>query len=125
MGTQTQLAVFGMYPSKLTFQPASLAFGNKVSVDTSSKPRTVTITNSGRKRSMPLSIAMESVSPPQFAIKSQCEKVLKPRKSCKVSVTFTPTNTTPQLGTLTIIDDEPNSPQSVSLSGTGKAAGTK
>ena len=125
MGTQTQLAAFGMYPSKLTFQPASLAFGNKVSVSTTSKPKTVTITNSGRKRSMPLSIAMESASPPQFAIKSQCEKVLKPRKSCKVSVTFTPTNTTPQLGTLTIVDDEPGSPQSVSLSGTGKPSGNK
>jgi hypothetical protein len=125
MGTQTQLAVFGMYPSRLAFQPASLAFGNKVSVGTTSKPKTLTITNTGRKRSMPLSVAMESTSPPQFAIKSQCEEVLKPRKSCKVSVTFKPTNTTPQLGTLTIVDDEPTSPQSVSLSGTGKPAGSK
>jgi hypothetical protein len=125
LGTQTQLAVFGMYPSKLTFQPAALGFGNKVSVGAISKPQTVTITNSGRKRSMPASIAMESASPPQFAIKSQCEKVLKPGKSCKVSVTFKPTSTTPQLGTLTIVDDEPGSPQSVSLSGTGKPAGTK
>jgi hypothetical protein len=125
MGTQTQLAVFGMYPSKLTFQPASLAFGNRVSVGTTSKPQTVTITNSGRKRSMPLSIAMESASPPPFTITSQCEKVLRPGKSCKVSVTFTPTNTFSQLGTLTIVDDAPTSPQSVSLSGTGKAAATK
>ena len=50
MGTQTQLAVFGMFPSRLTFNPASLAFGDKVSVGTTSKPKTVTITNSGRKR---------------------------------------------------------------------------
>ena len=125
MGTQTQLAVFGMYPSKLTLQPASLAFGNRVSVGTTSKPQTVTITNSGRKRSMPLSIAMESASPPPFTITSQCEKVLKPGKSCKVSVNFKPTNTISQLGTLTIVDDAPTSPQSVSLSGTGKAAATK
>jgi hypothetical protein len=124
VGTQTKLAVFGMYPSRLTFSPASLAFGN-VSVSTTSKPKTVTITNSGRKRSMPLSITMESASPPQFAIKSQCEKALKPHKSCKVSVTFAPTNTFLDLGTLTIVDDEPNSPQTVSLSGTGKAAGSK
>jgi Abnormal spindle-like microcephaly-assoc'd, ASPM-SPD-2-Hydin len=119
MGTQTQLAVFGMFPSKLTINPASLVFG-EVSVGTTSKPRTVTITDSGRKRSMPLSIAMESTSAP-FAIKSQCEKTLKPHKSCKVSVTFAPTNTTARQGTLTIVDDEPNSPQTVSLSGTGKA----
>jgi Abnormal spindle-like microcephaly-assoc'd, ASPM-SPD-2-Hydin len=122
MGTQTQLAVFGMYPSKLTFRPAALAFGNRVIVGTTSKPQTVTITNSGRKRSMPLKIAIESASPPQFAIKSQCEKVLKPGKSCKVSVTFTPIVTTLDLGTLTIVDDAPTSPQSVSLSGTGKPA---
>jgi len=74
---------------------------------------------------MALGVAMESASPRQFTIKSQCEKILEPRKSCKVSVTFTPTNTTPQLGTLMIIDDEPTSPQSVSLSGTGKLAGSK
>jgi hypothetical protein len=40
-------------------------------------------------------------------------------------VTFAPTNTFLDLGTLTIVDDEPNSPQTVSLSGTGKAAGSK
>jgi hypothetical protein len=40
-------------------------------------------------------------------------------------VTFSPSNTFSELGTLSIIDDEPNSPQTVSLSGTGKAAGSK
>jgi hypothetical protein len=125
VGTQTQLAVYGMFPSKLIIQPASLAFGNNVSIGTTSKPKTVTITNSGHKRSMPVSIAMESASPSQFAIKSQCEKILKPHKSCKVSVTFRPISTTPQQGALTIVDNDPNSPHSVSLSGTGKPAGTK
>jgi hypothetical protein len=42
-----------------------------------------------------------------------------------VSVTFSPTDTTPQSGTLTISDNVTGAPQSVSLSGTGKAAKKK
>jgi len=56
-----------------------------------------------------------------FAVKSGCEKTLEPGKSCKVSVTFTPTDTTRQTGSLKIVDNVIGSPQSVSLSGTGKA----
>jgi len=64
---------------------------------------------------------MENVSPSVFALKSKCAKTLKPGKSCKVSVTFKPTDTSPQTGTLMIIDNAANSPQQVGLSGTGKA----
>ena len=63
---------------------------------------------------------MQSVTPGAFAVKSQCNKTLKPGKSCKVSVTFTPPNTTPQMSTLMIFDNAPGSPQSIPLTGTGK-----
>jgi len=68
-----------------------------------------------------VSIESESASPPVFAVKSGCEETLAPGKSCKVSVTFTPANTTRQTGSLKIVDNVIGSPQSVSLSGTGKA----
>jgi hypothetical protein len=68
---------------------------------------------------------MESASPSVFAVKSECKKTLKPGKSCKASVTFKPTNTTPQTGSLMIYDNVSGSPQSVALSGTGMAAKTK
>jgi len=129
MGTQTQLAVFGLLPSvreELTITPDSIAFGDKVTVGTTSKPKRVTIKNAGSKKTgLAVDIKMESASPSVFAVKSECEKTLKPGKSCKVSVTFKPTDTTLQTGSLKIVDNVSGSPQYVGLSGTGKAARKK
>ncbi len=127
MGTQTQLAVFGLFPggvrNQLSFSPASLGFGSKVPVGTTSKHRTVTITNvSNKKTGFTVVVAMQTASPSMFAMKSGCEKTLNPGQTCKVKVTFKPTNTTPQSGALMIYDNLTNSPQIVPLSGTGRAA---
>jgi Abnormal spindle-like microcephaly-assoc'd, ASPM-SPD-2-Hydin len=82
----------------------------------------VTIKNGSKKKGgLPVTIQMETSSSPVFLIKSQCHKTLKPGKRCKVSVTFNPTDTTPQTGTLKIFDNAAGSPQTVGLSGTGKA----
>jgi len=97
-----------------------------VTVGTTSAPKTVTIKNAGKKKTgVAVSIESESASPSVFAVKSECEETLAPGKSCKVSVTFTPANTTAQTGSLKIVDNAAGSPQSVSLSGTGKAAKKK
>ena len=120
--TQTPTATPTPISEKLTFSPSSIAFGKTVTVGTTSAPKTVTITNAGKKKKgLAVSIESESASPPVFAVKSGCEKTLEPGKSCKVSVTFTPTDTTRQTGSLKIVDNVIDSPQSVSLSGTGKA----
>jgi len=118
---------FGASPAPTpTISPASLAFGKKVTVGTTSAPKTVTIKNAGKKKTgVAVSIESESASPSVFAVKSECEETLAPGKSCKVSVTFTPANTTAQTGSLKIVDNAAGSPQSVSLSGTGKAAKKK
>ena len=126
VGTQTQLAVFGLFPggirNQLSFSPHSLRFGSKVTVGATSKHRTVTITNvSNKKTGFKVSVAMQTASPSMFAMKSECEKTLDPGQTCKASVTFKPTNTTPQTGELMIYDNLATSPQSVPLSGTGKA----
>jgi hypothetical protein len=87
----------------------------------------VTIKNDGNKKTgVPVTIAMESASPSVFAVKSQCKKTLSPGKSCKVSVTFKPVDdTTAETGSLMIFDNAGGSPQSVTLSGMGKAAKKK
>jgi len=107
---------------KLTFSPRSLAFGS-VTVGTTSKPKTVTITNAGSKKTgLAVNIEIESASPPVFTVSSRCEETLDPGKSCKVSVTFQPgTDTKLQTEKLMIYDNVTGSPQAVSLSGTGKA----
>jgi hypothetical protein len=67
-----------------------------------------------------VSITGETADAP-FAVTTQCIESLAPGESCKVSVIFSPTDTTEQNGTLTINDDEAGAPQKVPLSGTGKA----
>jgi len=104
---------------KLSIRPKSLRFGT-LKVGTTSKPKSVTIKNAGKKKGLPVIIEMESASLSVFAVKSECVKTLAPGKSCKVSVTFTPASTTPQKGALTIFDNGIGAPQTVSLSGSGK-----
>ena len=120
--TQTPTATPTPTSAKLTISPHSLAFGKTVKVGNTSAPKTVTITNAGKKK-IRLAVSVESWNawPPVFAVKSECEKTLAPGKSCKVSVTFTPPDTTRQTGSLIIYDNVIGSPQSVSLAGTGKA----
>jgi Abnormal spindle-like microcephaly-assoc'd, ASPM-SPD-2-Hydin len=119
--TATPTATPTTIEQKLVISPASLAFGDKTEVGHTSKAKKVTIKNAGKKKTLSVDIEMETVSPKVFVLKSGCEKTLAPGKKCKVSVTFMPTDTTPQTGTLTITDNVTGEPQSVGLSGTGKA----
>ncbi len=126
--TATQTPTFTPTPisEKLTVSPYRLSFGTKVTVGTTSKPRTVTIKNAGRKRTgLAVSIESESASSSVFAVKSECEKTLMPGKSCKASVTFHPVDTTPRSGRLMIFDNVTGAPQKMELLGTGKAVKKK
>ncbi|MGA8792766.1 choice-of-anchor D domain-containing protein, partial [Candidatus Binatus sp.] len=107
--------------AKLEISPKSgVKFGKSTAVDTVSKPKTVTIKNASSKKSaITLSISSESADAP-FAVSSECITSLEPGTSCKVSVTFSPTNTMEQTGTLIINDNETGAPQMIPLSGTGK-----
>ena len=94
-------------------------FGGKNKVGKKSKAKKVTIKNTSSKSShISVHITGETTSAP-FAVKSQCIKTLAPGKSCKVQVTFTPPDTSPQTGNLIVNDDAAGAPQSVPLLGTG------
>src|SRR5215469_12772298 len=105
----------------LSFKPTSLNFGTGTKVGKASKAKKITIKNTSSKSSkLSVSVTSESATTP-FAIKgSQCIKTLAPGKSCQVSVTFTPSDTTPQNGFLTVHDNAQGNPQMIPLSGTGK-----
>jgi parallel beta-helix repeat protein len=107
----------------LSISPSSLNFGDKTAVGKPSKAKHLTIKNNGNKKTgAAVSVTMESASPSVFTVKSQCDKTLAPGKKCKVSVIFTPMDdTTAETGSLMIIDSATGSPQSVGLSGMGKA----
>ena len=95
--------------------PIFLSFGYEV-VGTTSPAKTVTLKNTGTGT---LEISSITASG-DFAISANtCGAALAGKKSCKVSITFTPMALGKRTGALTFTDNAINSPQPVPLSGTG------
>jgi Abnormal spindle-like microcephaly-assoc'd, ASPM-SPD-2-Hydin/Divergent InlB B-repeat domain len=99
----------------ITPSPASLTFGSQV-VGTTSPSQPVTVTNSGA-----LSTTISIAPSGDFAETNTCPATLNAGTNCTVNVTFTPTATGSRTGSITITDTAANSPQTVSLTGTGAA----
>ena len=107
----------------VTLSPTSLSFGNQA-VETTSAAKTVTLKNPGTTTLYNSSIAITAGNS-FFAISNNtCGAMLAAGKTCKVSVTFTPTQLAAETGTLRFTDNASGSPQMVSLSGTGVAQAT-
>jgi uncharacterized protein YjdB len=104
-------------PATATVSPNTLVFASQP-VHVASAAQTVTLTNSG---SAQLNIS-SIVATGDFSQTNNCSSVLPGSTSCSVSVTFTPTAAGSRTGTLTFTDNATNSPQAVSLSGTGVLA---
>jgi hypothetical protein len=88
-------------------------------VSTTSAPQTLTLTNTGNGALTPVTITVSG----DFAQTNTCGSSVPANGSCTISVTFTPTAVGTRNGALTIVDNASNSPQTVSLSGTGTAPG--
>src|SRR5207245_2305821 len=118
------LAGTGIVPA-VTLAPTNLAFGTQ-RLSTTSPAQTVTLTNSGTATLSITSIALAGSNPGDFAVAGSgvapCPLAGGPvaaSASCAFTVTFTPAATGARTATVTITDDAPGSPQSVSLAGTG------
>src|SRR2546421_751441 len=115
------LAGTGIVPA-VTLAPTNLAFGTQ-RLSTTSPAQTVTLTNSGTATLSITSIALAGLDPGVFAIAAgtTCTNgaTVVAGASCLVNLTFTPTAASARTATVTITDDAPGSPQSVSLAGTG------
>jgi hypothetical protein len=98
--------------SAVSVSPSSLTFGTQATGTTSGQ-QTVTVTNNGTG-----SLTVTSVqTSAQFGATNTCGAPIPAVGTCTIQVTFTPTSSGAQTGTLTINDNAPNSPQTVSLSG--------
>ena len=84
-------------------------------VSTKSAPQAITLTNTGNAALNSLSITRSG----DFAETNTCGGSLAGGASCTISVTFSPLNAGGLSGTITLTDSASNSPQVVSLSGTG------
>lgn len=98
--------------------PAALIFGSE-KIGSSSRKQTVTFTNN---QSTALSINSIASSLNDFLVTSTCPlrpSTLAAGASCTASLTFKPTATGTRSGTLSFVDNANNSPQKVSMVGTG------
>lgn len=93
---------------------------NTEAVGVTTPAQTVTITNNGAN---PVTISGISASSDYNVSNDNCSggPALNTNDTCTVDVTFTPTSSGSDPGTLTIADDDPGSPQHLDLTGQGVA----
>lgn len=101
---------------------ASLIFANRAT-GTSSTPQTVTITNIGDATLTIASINQTGSSSGDFVTTSFCGVFVAAGASCNISVFFTPSVTGLRTASLVIYDNAGDSPQTITLTGTGTVAG--
>jgi hypothetical protein len=107
-------------PGVFTAAPDNVAFGHVAA----SSPQTITetLTNGGNST---VTISSDSLSGPDqgdFSLSADsCHGAVDPGLTCSVDITFTPSSSGSESASLDIADDDPSSPQSVPLTGTGVA----
>ncbi|MGB6903674.1 MAG: choice-of-anchor D domain-containing protein [Acidobacteriaceae bacterium] len=101
-----------------SFSANSLSFGtakaNSVSVT-----KTITLSNPGGTALGITGFTFTGVDPHDFSEASACPASLASKGSCVITVTFKPTAKGSRTATMVVTDTAQNSPQSISLSGTG------
>ena len=99
---------------KVSFSSGSLTFPAQ-KVGTTSAPVSLKLTNRGAGALLISGIAITG----DFHQTNNCPASLSSNSSCTISVTFAPTKTGTRSGILSVTDNATNSPQKVSLTGTG------
>ncbi len=115
--TTVSLTVNASTSPIVSLTPTALTWGGIV-LGTTSSGKTVTVKNTGTATLNISNIAISGDFAPTTS-PIPCGSTLAVGKSCKIKVTFTPTQSGARIGDITITNDAPNSPQTVSLSGTG------
>jgi hypothetical protein len=110
------VALSGTGTVPVTLSPASKTFP-ATKVGTSSAAKVFTLTN---KQSVALTGISTSTTGDFSVSSSTCSTSLAAKSSCQISVIFTPTQTGTRTGSLQVSDSAVGSPQSSSLTGTGK-----
>ncbi len=98
----------------VSLSPSNVAFG-AVRLGTTSNTQTVSITNSGKAT---LNIASLTVDG-DFSETDTCGYSIAAGASCNLVLRFTPAAVGTRTGRVTIIDDAPTSPQTITMSGAG------
>jgi hypothetical protein len=100
----------------ITFAPTQISFPNQAA-GTTSGATNVTMTNN---LSVPLAISSIQ-SPAPFAVTNTCGASIPGGASCSLSVTFGPSAVQSYSASVTVTDNDPSSPQSFKVTGSGIA----
>jgi trimeric autotransporter adhesin len=87
---------------------------------TVSAAQSITVTNSGTATLNTASIALAGTNPTNFVQVNTCAPTLAPAASCAIYVAFKPAAAAAYSASIKITDNGASSPQSITLSGTGK-----
>ena len=113
------MALTGTGVVQAQVSPISVTFGPQ-RVRTTSGPREVTLTNNLSTALAIGSIMFRGAGPGDFAQTNTCGSRLGPRSQCAIFVTFRPQATGARSATLNVNDSANNTPQTVTLGGTGE-----
>jgi hypothetical protein len=101
-----------------TLSATSLTFATQLA-GTTSPAQSVTLTNYGAAALSITGIGFAGADPGDFAETNTCNGSVAPAASCIIKVTFKPTGINARTASLSITDNAPGSPQTISLSGAG------
>jgi uncharacterized repeat protein (TIGR03803 family) len=107
----------GVLPA-VVLSPTSLSFGNQTSGSASS-PQMISLANNGLGTLIITSLGITGASGTEFPQTNNCPSSLAPSSGCGISVTFSPNAIGSASASLTVVDNAPGSPQTLSLTGTG------
>jgi hypothetical protein len=105
--------------AQATVSPTSLTF-SKQRVGTTSAAKNVTLKNNLLTTLAISSLTFTGADPSDFAQTDTCDGSVAAQSTCTISVTFKPSATGTRTATLNVKDSANNSPQVVSLTGTGR-----
>lgn len=100
----------------VSLSPTTVTFPGQY-VGTSGLPQTVTATSTSNIA--PLTVTSVTASPAEFGFINNCTNPVSQPNSCTIGVFFDPAAGGTRTGTLTITDNAPNSPQTVTITGSG------
>jgi hypothetical protein len=103
----------------VSLSPTALAFGQQV-IYTTSTQQTTTLTNTGLGLLSSLGILINGTNASEFVMQTNtCGNTVAPGANCSIGVIFTPQATGSRSASLVFQDNANDSPQTVSLTGTG------
>ncbi len=107
----------------VTFSPAVPSFPT-ITQGTSGGAQTLTVLNSGTTSLHISSVVLGGLNPSDFSLANNCTAPVAPTVSCTVSLIFNPLAAGQRTANLTVADDAPGSPQTISLNATANPAFT-